>query len=107
MKNKVKFIFSAFAVILLTVSLFISVSAAENQITSFTVNAENAETGSDLGAVDWYKGADGVYYMFLPANTETKATSQHGLRQTMMSSAVKQSSQAENQLLFLQAVTHL
>lgn len=70
MKNKVKFIFSAFAVILLTVSLFISVSAAENQISSFTVNAENAETGSDLGAVDWYKGADGVYYMFLPANTD-------------------------------------
>ena len=64
MKNKVKFIFSAFAVILLAVSLFISVSAAENKITSFTVNAEKAESSSDTGAVDWFKGADGVYYIF-------------------------------------------
>ena len=70
MKNKVRFLFSAFAVILLTVSLFISVSAAENKITSFTVNTEKAESSSDLGAVDWFKGADGVYYIFLPANAD-------------------------------------
>ena len=70
MKNKVKFLFSAIILLLIAVSLFTTVSAAENKIAIFSVNADESEKNSDLGVVDWYKGADGVYYIFLPANTD-------------------------------------
>ena len=70
MKNKVKILFSALILILLVTTLFITASAADNKITEFTVNAQSAENGLDLGAVDWYKGVDGVYYIFLPSNAD-------------------------------------
>ena len=70
MKNKVKFLFSAIILIFFAATLFITASAADNKITEFTVNAESAENGLDLGAVDWFKGADGVYYIFLPSTAD-------------------------------------
>ncbi len=70
MKTKVKFLFSSIILTLLTATLFITVSAADYKITTFTVNAESAENGSDPGTVDWYKGIDGVYYLFLPSNAD-------------------------------------
>lgn len=70
MKKTTKLFLAVFMLILLTVTLFTTATAANNAITEFTVNTNTAESSSDLGAVDWYKATDDTYYIFLPASAD-------------------------------------
>lgn len=62
------------AVLILTIilftALFVCVSASGDSISSFTVRTESAQDENALGAINWYKSADGSYYIFLPANAD-------------------------------------
>lgn len=70
MKKTVKVLITVLIFTLLSVALMLSASAADNGITSFTVNTDSAGNESALGAVDWHKGTDGYYYIFLPTTAD-------------------------------------
>ncbi|MGN1418178.1 MAG: hypothetical protein ACI4W6_02505, partial [Acutalibacteraceae bacterium] len=56
--------------LMMMVSMFtVSSAAAIGSITSFKINAYgNGENSID--SINWYKGSDGTYYMFLPADAD-------------------------------------
>lgn len=69
MKRMRKILSIVLALIMIASMLSVSASAAFGTITSFKMNVySNGEASIDT--VNWYEGKDGVYYMFLPADTD-------------------------------------
>ncbi|MGN1194966.1 MAG: CotH kinase family protein, partial [Acutalibacteraceae bacterium] len=69
MKRMRKILSIVLALIMIASMLSVSATAAFGTITSFKMNVYgNSEDSIDT--VNWYKGSDGVYYMFLPAGTD-------------------------------------
>ncbi len=67
MKKMLKSLFIVFAVVALFCCLSIFAFAAKNSINMFAVEADGAENSNELGAIRWFKAADGKYYVFLPS----------------------------------------
>lgn len=57
------------ALIMIASMLSVSASAAFGTTTSFKMNVYSNEKDS-IDTVNWYEGKDGIYYMFLPADTD-------------------------------------
>ena len=62
-------IFGVFAFILSTV-LSVTAFMKDSSIRSFSVNTGSASAASELGAIEWFKGRDGFYYVFLPSTAD-------------------------------------
>ena len=62
-------IFGVFAFILSTV-LSVTAFMKDSSIRSFSVNTGSASADSELGAIEWFKGRDGFYYVFLPSTAD-------------------------------------
>lgn len=70
MKKTTRLLLTVFVLAVVTASLFVTAAASGTGISSFAVNTNSAENASDLGAVEWYKAADGRYYLFLPSSAD-------------------------------------
>ncbi|MBR5233428.1 MAG: CotH kinase family protein [Clostridia bacterium] len=68
MKKITKSLITLITVMILSTILLVSASA-EN-ITTFSVDADSAQSAMDRGAVKWYQAED-TYYLFLPTGTDT------------------------------------
>lgn len=70
MKKTFRLTFTVIIMILLSSVLLISAAASDGSISEFYVNTADAESKSDLSAVEWYKSQDGNYYIFLPSSAD-------------------------------------
>ncbi len=68
--KRIKLISKLLIIVMMFSVLFIYSSAQELPISSFKVGTQSAENESDIGAIDWYRSDDGVYYIFLPATAD-------------------------------------
>lgn len=69
MKQIRKILSIVLVLIMMASMLTVSSAAAFGTITSFKMNVY-ANDEASIDTVNWYKGKDGVYYMFLPADTD-------------------------------------
>ncbi len=70
MKRIIKLLLLGIACVLLVSVFSVNAFAKDNVIENFFVNTDSAENSSELGAVEWFKGKDGVYYIFLPSSAD-------------------------------------
>lgn len=68
--KKCRFLTVLILTAVLMCTLVFCASAAGDKISSLTVGTASAESNKDLGAVKWYKGGDGSYYLLLPSNAD-------------------------------------